>query len=72
MQAQIAKDKETFQLELDVVRSQRERSKVELVSLRKELDKKSSMVVEKEVEIRDLKERKASQEVLENEVRFLL
>ena len=68
MQNQLKKDKDAFQVELDVVRSQKERSKVELTSLKKELDIKNNIITEKEMVIRDLKERQNPQEISYNEV----
>ena len=68
LQSKFLKDKDAIQLELDVVRSQRERSRVELISMRQELDKKNSIIAGKEAELRDLREKQASKETPENEV----
>ena len=68
MLTQLEKDKTDFQIELDVVRSQRERNKTELSTIKKELDKKNRVITEKEFEIRDLKERRISRDTPENEV----
>ena len=68
LQSKFLKDKDAIQLELDVVRSQRERSRVELISMRQELDKKNSIIAAKEAELRDLREKQASKETPENEV----
>ena len=71
MQNQVEKDKDAFQVELGVLRNQKERSNLEVISLREELGLKNSKITEMERVIRDLKDRQTPQETTENEVCLL-
>lgn len=72
LQTKFDKMKNDIQLELDVVRSQRDRSKAELLSLKNELDGMSRVIIEKDYLIRDLKERSVCSEVSNGEVQIFV